>query len=782
MRSVNSGAWHLSGHLQYNHFLARTISKLSHCFPLIKHDIASLKCIMIGKMERLCHANQVALHSAGNLFLIVLTILSPNIFKAAKAPSSTDPYINTLLIFCMTAFLLQWCAWVAFSSDRWRKIFLLDLVIILTISFDLTWVSDKIGNLVATQILSIIRLLRLLHTVPIFTKLSRKLVEVFHGQETAFVSNIGLKLINALISVVTCMMILLYMSVILMYRYYHRSPFESFANSLEHFQEQDMTQPVEAFFQQESCQPLSLEMNGSVVSQWNIVPTRKSLVQEFESANEIVVLNLDVSGQRARLAVVDLVFSLAIIFLVAAFAMISNILLYQSIVRTLERVYLALTRTLAFQSSFHLPAQRHHRQQQAYTDQMHEIFGDDEVDGDLVRFESMIQIVLRLVTSEVNVQHLFERHPEMNSKAAQLISYLTGSKNDAVSVGRKINVIARASSYVPESSREMVPHAELHTWEFDVLSHSTDSLAVVVIAMFEELKCIHPKGTSAEEKETRARQGLSFVSQDVLENFIVLVRSKYSPQNTYHNFYHCVDVTHATFLIISKIRKRANINSLESFCLLVAALAHDLDHPGVNNSFLIKSRHPLAIRYNDISVLESQHASCFFDLISKYPESNVLNDLTDDAWIEARKLIIHAIIHTDMAKHFPLVSRLEMYAEADPEDSHSFMSSEEDRLFLAAMILHAADISNPVRSTSVASEWARRVLNEFFSQGDLERQTGNPISAMCDRSETCIHSTQKNFIEFIVAPLYKAMSAVFPELEPMYTNVLQTKEFWTSAI
>jgi high affinity cGMP-specific 3',5'-cyclic phosphodiesterase 9 len=733
---------------------------------------------MIGKMERLCHSNQVALHSAGNLFLILLTILSPNIFKAAKAPSSTDPYLNTLLILCMTAFLLQWCAWVAVSRDTWRKVFLFDLVIILTIVFDLTWVSDKIGDVVATQILSTIRSLRLLHTVPIFTKLSRRLVDTFNGHETAFVSNIGLKLINSLISVVTCMMILLYMSMILIYRFYHRSSFEGFATSLEHFQGQDMKQPVEAFFLQESCKPLSLEVFGSVVSQWNIIPPRKSLVREIESKNEIIVLNLDISGQRAQLAVVDLVYSLVIIFLVAAFAMISNILLYQSIVRTLERVYLALKRTLALQSSF----LRHHRQQQAYTDQMHEIFGDDEVDGDLAKFESMIQSVLRLVTSEVNVQHLFERHPEMNSKAAQLISYLTGSKNDAVSEGCKIKVIARASSHVTESSREMITHAELHTWEFDVLSHSAENLVVVVVSIFEELKCIHPKGISSEEKKTRAFQGLSFVSQDVLENFIVLVSSKYSSQNTYHNFYHCVDVTHATFLIISKIRKRANINSFESFCLLVAALAHDLDHPGVNNAFLIKSRHPLAIRYNDISVLESQHASCFFDLINTYPESNVLRDLTDNAWVEARKLIIHAIIHTDMAKHFPLVSRLEMYGEADPEDSHGSMSSEEDRLFLVAMILHAADISNPARSTSVASEWARRVLNEFFLQGDLERQSGSPISTMCDRSETCINSTQKNFIEFIVAPLYKAMSAVFPELVPMYKNVLQTKEFWTSAI
>ena len=36
--------------------------------------------------------------------------------------------------------------------------------------------------------------------------------------------------------------------------------------------------------------------------------------------------------------------------------------------------------------------------------------------------------------------------------------------------------------------------------------------------------------------------------------------------------------------------------------LLLAAVAHDLEHPGVNNAYLIKTRDPLAITYNDVSV------------------------------------------------------------------------------------------------------------------------------------------------------------------------------------
>lgn len=38
-----------------------------------------------------------------------------------------------------------------------------------------------------------------------------------------------------------------------------------------------------------------------------------------------------------------------------------------------------------------------------------------------------------------------------------------------------------------------------------------------------------------------------------------------------------------------------------------AALTHDFEHLGVNNDYLIKSFHPLAVMYNDISPLENHH-------------------------------------------------------------------------------------------------------------------------------------------------------------------------------
>jgi hypothetical protein len=37
---------------------------------------------------------------------------------------------------------------------------------------------------------------------------------------------------------------------------------------------------------------------------------------------------------------------------------------------------------------------------------------------------------------------------------------------------------------------------------------------------------------------------------------------------------------------------------------MIAALCHDLEHPGVNNQFLVKSKSSLATLYNNESILE----------------------------------------------------------------------------------------------------------------------------------------------------------------------------------
>ena len=47
----------------------------------------------------------------------------------------------------------------------------------------------------------------------------------------------------------------------------------------------------------------------------------------------------------------------------------------------------------------------------------------------------------------------------------------------------------------------------------------------------------------------------------------------------------------------------------------MAAIMHDYRHPGVNNGYLVRDLDPLALTYNDASVLENFHAAEGFKMM-----------------------------------------------------------------------------------------------------------------------------------------------------------------------
>ena len=53
-----------------------------------------------------------------------------------------------------------------------------------------------------------------------------------------------------------------------------------------------------------------------------------------------------------------------------------------------------------------------------------------------------------------------------------------------------------------------------------------------------------------------------------------------------------------------------------------------------------------------------------------------------------------------------------------------------------------------------ACRWSLRVMEEFFNQGDREKEEGLPITPLCDRGTTSLSASQINFLEFIVVPLF----------------------------
>ena len=59
------------------------------------------------------------------------------------------------------------------------------------------------------------------------------------------------------------------------------------------------------------------------------------------------------------------------------------------------------------------------------------------------------------------------------------------------------------------------------------------------------------------------------------------------------------------------------LSELEQFSLQIAAVVHDVGHPGLNSIFIIETGHELAIRYNGRSSLENIHCSKFYTITAE---------------------------------------------------------------------------------------------------------------------------------------------------------------------
>lgn len=243
------------------------------------------------------------------------------------------------------------------------------------------------------------------------------------------------------------------------------------------------------------------------------------------------------------------------------------------------------------------------------------------------------------------------------------------------------------------------------------------------------------------------------------QNFLTQVESSYHSTNSvpYHNSLHAADVTHTVFALLWRVGFVEFFESLALLALILSAMVHDMGHDGRNNQFHTNMKDELALTYNDRSVMENYHVSQAFKLMSREEEkSNILSCLDTEKFKTVRKDMIENVLGTDMAHHFRQIDCLKIQVdrlEGDPAD----WTETAALSILQATVLHAADVGNLGKPVKLADKWVTLLKQEFFMQGDDERDRGMPISPLCDREVRRFAGPQVGFISFIVKPTFDAL-------------------------
>lgn len=239
-----------------------------------------------------------------------------------------------------------------------------------------------------------------------------------------------------------------------------------------------------------------------------------------------------------------------------------------------------------------------------------------------------------------------------------------------------------------------------------------------------------------------------------MRNFTKIIFKGYKDP-PYHNAYHAADVLQSVHILLlspAKSPKYLLYDVEDKFALLLSAMIHDFKHPGLNNDYLNKTSHKLALRYNNISVLENYHVSQAFKIMQD-SENNIFHSLVNANRI--RKSIVEIVLATDMAFH-----------NKHAEDVQEIVArpSVFNMPNMLGILMHAGDISNVCRKYHISKEWGKRISAEFEIISALENPDSPPKGLPQEES-------QRRFCRFVM-PFYKNLASLYKTVVN-WSNILE---------
>ncbi|XP_026919336.1 cGMP-specific 3',5'-cyclic phosphodiesterase isoform X4 [Acinonyx jubatus] len=346
-----------------------------------------------------------------------------------------------------------------------------------------------------------------------------------------------------------------------------------------------------------------------------------------------------------------------------------------------------------------------------------------------------------------------------------------GKKNKVIGVCQLVNKMEENTGKVKPFNRNDEQFLEAFVIFCGLGIQNTQMYEAVERAMAKQMVTLEVLSyhASAAEEETRELQSLA-----VLCRWILSVKKNYRKNVAYHNWRHAFNTAQCMFAALKAGKIQNKLTDLETLALLIAALSHDLDHRGVNNSYIQRSEHPLAQLYCH-SIMEHHH----FDqclMILNSPGNQILSGLSIEEYKTTLKIIKQAILATDLALY---IKRRGEFFELIRKNQFNLEDPHQKELFLA-MLMTACDLSAITKPWPIQQRIAELVATEFFDQGDRERKELNiePADLMNREKKNKIPSMQVGFIDAICLQLYEALTHVSEDCFPLLDGCRKNRQKW----
>eukprot|EP00539_Tryblionella_compressa_P010393 CAMPEP_0178785130 /NCGR_PEP_ID=MMETSP0745-20121128/4619_1 /TAXON_ID=913974 /ORGANISM="Nitzschia punctata, Strain CCMP561" /LENGTH=1231 /DNA_ID=CAMNT_0020442817 /DNA_START=31 /DNA_END=3727 /DNA_ORIENTATION=+ len=192
------------------------------------------------------------------------------------------------------------------------------------------------------------------------------------------------------------------------------------------------------------------------------------------------------------------------------------------------------------------------------------------------------------------------------------------------------------------------------------------------------------------------------------------------------------------------------------FTVVLAALVHDADHPGVPNAQLVKEEDPMAVQYENKSVAEQNSVDLAWTMLNE-PEFKALRRTiyqTEGEFRRFRELLVNTVLATDIMDKDLKQLRNARWEKAFSENGEGQAESERDMVNRKATIviehlIQASDVAHTMQHWHIYRKWNARLFEEMY-KAYMEGRADKDPSEFWYKGEI-------GFLDFYVIPLAKKL-------------------------
>eukprot|EP00980_Cylindrotheca_fusiformis_P007512 scaffold1561_cov129-Cylindrotheca_fusiformis.AAC.4 len=318
---------------------------------------------------------------------------------------------------------------------------------------------------------------------------------------------------------------------------------------------------------------------------------------------------------------------------------------------------------------------------------------------------------------------------------------------------------------------------------------------------------IQLKRFDAEELKRRGKPTSTDIGDEAksqLRNFISSISGLY-PDNAFHNFEHASHVTASVKKLLARIVNTDEGNGLGAsipsdtvidlaghsygitsdpltqFAVVFSAVIHDVLHPGVPNTQLLKENDRWAQIYKK-SIAEQKSVDIAWDLLmeDEYAALRACIYQTEADFQRFRQLVVNTVLATDIVdKELQALRKarwetaFSMDAAGDASNDSGVESEDRKATIVIEHLIQASDVSHTMQHWHIYKKWNERFFMECYGAYKQGRADFDPSHNW--------YKGEIGFFDFYVIPLAKKLQScgVFGVSSHEYLNyATANREEW----